>query len=46
MEGLYNAINHIALFYHWTEDQILRLPLTRINKYIELIDEYRKNNSR
>jgi hypothetical protein len=40
-----NNVHAIAWHYGWTEDQILRLPTVRRNKYLEMIEETnRKNN--
>jgi hypothetical protein len=36
--GLYQEVNYLALFYHWTEDAILSLPIMKRKKYVDLID--------
>lgn len=32
-------VHIIAYFYHWGEDKILSLPISKRAKYIELIDK-------
>jgi hypothetical protein len=36
--GLYQEVNYLAFFYHWTEDAILALPILKRKKYVDLID--------
>jgi len=38
-QQLDNEINFIALYYHWSENEILSLPLKRRKKYLELIKD-------
>ncbi len=40
-EGLLQEINIIASVYHWSEAEILELPLDRRRRYLELIDRGR-----
>jgi hypothetical protein len=45
MKTLANNVHGIASRYGWTEAEILRLPTTRRNKYIELIHESQKKEA-
>lgn len=37
---LYREVHTLALRYHWSEDEILRLPRERRRLYLDLIDEH------
>jgi len=39
MDALSNNVHALASKYGWTEEYVLRLPTSRRNKYIDLINE-------
>lgn len=40
-DGLLRDVHRIAAHYHWSESEILRLPLARRRAYLDLIDQAR-----
>jgi hypothetical protein len=41
LPGLYRDLHHLAIWYHWSERDILALPRDRRRMYLQLIDQTR-----
>lgn len=37
LERLYEEVHHLALHYHWSEAEILRLPRSKRLRYLGLL---------
>jgi hypothetical protein len=40
LDRLYTEVHHLALRYHWSEQQILALPRSKRQRYLALLVEH------
>jgi len=45
LDQLYQEVHYLAFYYHWSESEILSMPLTKRRKYLELLGDYIKSDN-
>jgi len=47
MNKLYRDVHYLALHYHWSEDEIMSMTISKRKRYIEILeDELREGGKR